>query len=89
VRRGPDEQAVPRPVQERPGPEAHPDQAEAVERDELQAFVDGKIASFKAPKRLAFVETMPASGPSKADRGPIGAEFAASTDGCGSGLPVT
>ena len=36
--------------------------------DDLGAFCDGKLARFKIPKHLAFVDEMPTSGPSKIDR---------------------
>jgi len=42
---------------------------------ELQAFMNDRIAGFKLPKRLAFVDSMPMSGPSKIDRQAIEAEF--------------
>jgi len=42
---------------------------------ELQEFMDGKIARFKIPKHLAFVESMPMSGPSKIDRQAVEDEF--------------
>lgn len=44
-------------------------------RDELEVFLDGKLARFKIPKYLAFVEEMPMSGPSKIDRAAIEARF--------------
>jgi fatty-acyl-CoA synthase len=43
--------------------------------EELQAFMDGRIAGFKVPKHLAFVDSMPMSGPSKIDRQAIEEEF--------------
>ncbi|WP_232685708.1 AMP-binding protein [Halobacterium zhouii] len=36
--------------------------------DELSAFLDGRLARFKHPRHLAFVEELPTSGPSKIDR---------------------
>jgi fatty-acyl-CoA synthase len=41
---------------------------EALTLAELEAFCEGKLARFKVPKHLAFVEEMPTSGPSKIDR---------------------
>ena len=48
---------------------------ESLTLDELRAFMDGKIAGFKVPKHLAFVEEMPTSGPGKIDRKSVEAEF--------------
>ena len=42
---------------------------------ELQSFMDSRIASFKIPKHIAFVEAMPTSGPAKIDRQAIESEF--------------
>lgn len=43
--------------------------------DELDTFLDGRLARFKHPKALAFVEEMPTSGPSKIDRGAVKERF--------------
>lgn len=43
--------------------------------EELQSFMDGRIASFKIPRHLAFVGSMPMSGPSKIDRQAITEQF--------------
>ncbi|MFD1646595.1 AMP-binding protein [Haloarchaeobius litoreus] len=43
--------------------------------EELTAFLDGKLARFKRPRHLAFVDEMPTSGPSKVDREGIAREF--------------
>jgi len=43
--------------------------------DELTGFLDGRLARFKHPKHLAYVDTMPTSGPSKIDREAVAAEF--------------
>jgi len=43
--------------------------------DDLQAFMEGRIAKFKIPKHLAFVDEMPTSGPGKIDRKSVEAEF--------------
>ncbi len=42
---------------------------------ELEAFLDGRLARFKIPAHLAFVDEMPTSGPSKLDRAAIEDEF--------------
>ncbi|NHN43420.1 long-chain fatty acid--CoA ligase [Halorubellus sp. JP-L1] len=42
---------------------------------DLEAFCDGKLARFKIPAHLAFVDEMPTSGPSKIDRGAIEERF--------------
>ncbi|WP_135805698.1 AMP-binding protein [Halorussus marinus] len=41
---------------------------ESLTLDELTAFLDGRLARFKRPRHLAFVDEMPTSGPSKIDR---------------------
>ncbi|MFC6865219.1 AMP-binding protein [Halomicroarcula sp. GCM10025817] len=43
--------------------------------DELRDFLDGRLARFKHPRSLAFVETMPTSGPSKLDRDAVVERF--------------
>jgi fatty-acyl-CoA synthase len=48
---------------------------ESLGLDELTAFLDGKLARFKRPRHLAFVDEMPTSGPSKIDREAIAREF--------------
>ena len=42
---------------------------------ELQEFLDDRIAAFKIPKHIAFVDSMPMSGPSKIDRQALEEEF--------------
>jgi fatty-acyl-CoA synthase len=42
---------------------------------QLQEFMEGKIARFKIPKHIAFVDSMPMSGPSKIDRQSVEARF--------------
>jgi len=42
---------------------------------ELRSFMQGRIAGFKIPKHVAFVESMPTSGPSKIDRQAIEERF--------------
>ena len=56
--------------------------AETVETDdepltlaELRDFLDGRLARFKHPRHLAFVDELPTSGPSKIDRDAVEAEF--------------
>ncbi|WP_201287895.1 AMP-binding protein [Salinirussus salinus] len=39
--------------------------------EELQEYAEGRLAGFKTPRHLAFVDEMPTSGPSKIDRGAI------------------
>ncbi|QZX99067.1 AMP-binding protein [Halobaculum rubrum] len=41
---------------------------ESLTLDDLTAFLDDRLARFKHPKHLAFVEEFPYSGPSKIDR---------------------
>jgi len=48
---------------------------ESLTLEELQAFMEGKIAKFKIPKHLAFVEEMPTGGPGKIDRKAVEEEF--------------
>jgi fatty-acyl-CoA synthase len=48
---------------------------ETLELDDLEAFCDGKLARFKIPKGLAFVDEMPTSGPSKIDRQAVEERF--------------
>jgi len=45
--------------------------------DELRTFLDGRLARFKHPREIAFVESMPTSGPDKIDRGAISDRFGA------------
>jgi fatty-acyl-CoA synthase len=48
---------------------------ESLTLSELEAFLDGRLAGFKHPKALAFVEEMPTSGPSKIDRSAVDDRF--------------
>ncbi|WP_327053737.1 AMP-binding protein [Halomicrococcus gelatinilyticus] len=48
---------------------------ESLTLDELTAFLDGRLARFKRPRHLAFVDELPTSGPSKIDREAVKAEF--------------
>jgi fatty-acyl-CoA synthase len=43
--------------------------------DGLRDFLDGRLARFKHPRHLAFVDELPTSGPDKIDREAVGAEF--------------
>lgn len=43
--------------------------------EELRSFLEGRLASFKHPRAIAFVEEMPTSGPSKIDREAIASRF--------------
>ncbi|ELZ24256.1 AMP-dependent synthetase and ligase [Halosimplex carlsbadense 2-9-1] len=43
--------------------------------DDLRAFLDGRLARFKHPRHLAFVDELPTSGPDKLDRDAVAAEF--------------
>ena len=44
---------------------------------ELQEYAEDRLAGFKTPRHLAFVDEMPTSGPSKIDRGAIEEEYGA------------
>jgi fatty-acyl-CoA synthase len=48
---------------------------ESLSLGELEAFLDGRLAGFKHPKKLAFVDEMPMSGPSKIDRQAVKERF--------------
>jgi fatty-acyl-CoA synthase len=48
---------------------------ESLTLDELTDFLDGRLARFKRPRHLAFVDEMPTSGPSKIDREAVAARF--------------
>ena len=43
--------------------------------EDLREFLDGRLAGFKHPRRVAFVDEMPTSGPSKIDRTAIERRF--------------
>jgi fatty-acyl-CoA synthase len=45
--------------------------------DELRTFLNGRLARYKHPREIAFVEAMPTSGPDKIDRGAISDRFGA------------
>ncbi|WP_135821096.1 AMP-binding protein [Halostella litorea] len=46
--------------------------------DELREFLDGRLAGFKQPRRVAFVDELPTSGPSKIDRSAVQREHGGS-----------
>jgi fatty-acyl-CoA synthase len=48
---------------------------ETLTLEEIETFCDGKLARFKIPKGLAFVDELPTSGPSKIDRQAVEARF--------------
>ena len=48
---------------------------ESLTLDELTDFLDGRLARFKRPRHLAFVDAMPTSGPSKIDRQAVADRF--------------
>ncbi|MFB6073142.1 MAG: AMP-binding protein [Halobacterium sp.] len=47
---------------------------------DLESFLDGRLARFKHPQHVAFVDEMPTSGPSKIDREAIEARFGGGTE---------
>ena len=49
--------------------------------DDLSAFLDDRLARFKHPRHLAFVDELPTSGPSKIDRDAVREEFGESAEG--------
>lgn len=53
---------------------------ESLTLEELDDFLDEKIARFKIPKHLAFVDEMPMSGPSKIDRQAVKEKFGEGLD---------
>jgi fatty-acyl-CoA synthase len=50
---------------------------ESLTLDELESFLDDRLARFKHPRDLAFVDEMPTSGPSKIDRDAVRDRFGA------------
>jgi fatty-acyl-CoA synthase len=44
---------------------------------DLRSFLDGRLASFKHPRQLEFIDEMPMSGPSKIDRDAVADRFGA------------
>jgi fatty-acyl-CoA synthase len=48
---------------------------ESLTVDELASFLDGRLARFKHPRHLAFVDEMPTNGPDKVDRVAVTREF--------------
>ncbi len=53
---------------------------ESLTLEELREFLDSKLAGFKRPRYLAFIDSMPTSGPSKIDRQAIEEEFGSEAD---------
>jgi fatty-acyl-CoA synthase len=51
------------------------DGGESLTVSDLSEFLDGKLARFKHPKHLAFIDEMPTSGPSKIDREAVADKF--------------
>ncbi|GGM27011.1 AMP-binding protein [Haloarcula argentinensis] len=45
--------------------------------DDLRTFLDDRLARYKHPRDIAFVEAMPTSGPDKIDRGAVSDRFGA------------
>ena len=45
--------------------------------DRLRTFLDDRLARYKHPREIAFVEAMPTSGPDKIDRGAVSDRFGA------------
>jgi fatty-acyl-CoA synthase len=48
---------------------------ESLTLEDVRSFCEGRLASFKIPRHLAFVDEMPTSGPSKIDRQAIEERF--------------
>jgi len=48
--------------------------------DALTEFLDGRLARFKRPRALAFVDELPRSGPDKIDRDAVAATFGSSAN---------
>jgi len=48
---------------------------DALDIELLRTFLDGRLARYKHPRSVAFVESMPTSGPSKLDREAISERF--------------
>ncbi|MFC7231081.1 AMP-binding protein [Saliphagus sp. GCM10025308] len=53
---------------------------DALALEDLEVFLSGKLARFKIPKYLAFVDEMPMSGPSKIDRTALEDRFGGDED---------
>ena len=51
------------------------DPGDTLPLSELTDFLDGRLARYKHPRALAFVDEMPTSGPSKIDREAVAEEF--------------
>jgi fatty-acyl-CoA synthase len=48
---------------------------ESLTLEDIEAFCDGRLARYKIPKRLAFVDELPTSGPEKIDRVAVAERF--------------
>jgi fatty-acyl-CoA synthase len=48
---------------------------ESLTLDDIETFCSGRLAAYKVPKHLAFVDEMPTSGPSKIDRQAVAERF--------------
>ncbi|MHC3438497.1 AMP-binding protein [Natrialbaceae archaeon A-gly3] len=48
---------------------------ESITLEDLEDFLDGRLARYKIPNHLAFVEELPTSGPSKIDRTAVERRF--------------
>ena len=51
--------------------------ADPLSLDDLRDFLDDRLARFKHPRHLAFVDELPTSGPDKIDREAVAEEFGA------------
>ncbi|WP_424004450.1 AMP-binding protein [Haloarcula salina] len=49
--------------------------AEPLTVESLREFLDGRLARYKHPREVAFVDEMPTSGPDKIDRGAVAERF--------------
>ena len=54
---------------------------ESLTLEALQELLDGRLARYKHPRHLAFVDAMPTSGPEKIDREAVRARFGEGGDG--------
>jgi len=51
------------------------DESDDLTVEDLRAFLDGRLARYKHPRQLAFVDAMPTSGPEKIDRAAVEERF--------------
>ena len=54
---------------------------ESLTLEALQELLYGRLARYKHPRHLAFVDAMPTSGPEKIDREAVRARFGEDGDG--------